>query len=136
MINGGMILNSETMKEYKRRGSRVGIDVPEPHRVMLHTPADEINPLNPLPHPYDARTNAIRVLWAKASQPDWYFIVCVDSNLTRIEMWFAGFHDSAAYAFKRLDKMSNTWKESFTITKRTAMQIKANGLKGIPWKES
>jgi hypothetical protein len=64
----------------------------------------------------------------------WNMQTCIDSPLLRIRVYFNGFTDKSVYYFQMTDRLSGVERESFTMTKDKALTIKANGLKGIPWK--
>jgi hypothetical protein len=119
-----------TLKASIGLGRNINPITATPKRAMLWLDKNKHTPT--MTKPMAERTEA----WHHhiKEDPRWWMQTCVDSSLNKIQMFFNGFTDRSVYYFKWLDKLSGVERESFTMSKDTALRIKANGLKGIIWK--
>ena len=99
MINGGSVLNAETMKEYKRRASRIGIDVTEPQYRGMTLPRGQV-------------VKSLHALWQGKQEE--YAVTLVDTPLRRVRFFFTGFSVRETYWFKWFDPILETERISIT----------------------
>lgn len=64
-----------------------------------------------------------------------YTQIWIDAGNYILKAVFNKLDDSAIYFFIEIDKTLNRVRRSRTMSKRTALALRENGLKGIPWKE-
>ena len=118
MINGGRVLNAETMNEYKRRASRIGIDVTEPQYRGMTLPRGKV-------------VKSLHALWQGKQEE--YAVTLVDTPLRRVRMLFTGFSVRETYWFKWFDPIVETERVSITYgSKVIAMGHFTKGT--ITWK--
>ena len=118
MINGGSVLNAETMNEYKRRASRIGIDIAEPQYRGMTLPRGQV-------------VKSLHSLWQGKREE--YSVTLVDTPLRRVRMFFTGFSIQETYWFKWFDPICGTERVSITYgSKVIAMSYFTKGT--ITWK--
>lgn len=102
-----------------------------PHRARLWLDKNKHTPT--MTEPMKERVESWRVAVKQQKEP--YTQIWIDAGNYVLKAVFNKLDDSAIYFFIEIDKTLNRVRRSLTMSKRTALALRENGLKGIPWKE-
>lgn len=133
-INGGVSnVNSTARKIYQQFDHNPSIPLPTRRTINKHDPSQALGLTKPMLEKLKKHFPGHFGLQPKPTI-EWYIITLVDSPLSKYQMFYSGFTNNSSYYFTWLDKISGITRISLTLTKSTALRLRDNGLKGIPWK--
>lgn len=138
MINGGERINTAMRKEYQQFSFNPSIPLPNRKTLVKHDPATGGSRTNaqftqPFVEKLAKHNPGHFGLQPKKIEP--YTQIWVNAGNYVLKAVFNTLDDNAIYFFIEIDKTLNRVRESMTMSKRTALALRENGLKGIPWKE-
>lgn len=120
-----------TLRDAIGLGRDINPVVALPKRAIVWLDKNKHTPT--MTEPMKERVESWRVAVKERKEP--YTQIWVDAGNYVLKAVFTTLDDNAIYFFIEINKTLNRVRRSLTMSKRTALALRENGLKGIPWKE-